>query len=144
MSTAISHGVAVTLKANQVYALPSELTFITAAGAVETSLNGTAWTALAGATTGAVTGSMFIRAAVDTLISAKEATNAINVPGSALMTSLSLPERDYGDIKAEEKVKGTIINIKNSITDNPGQHVVPGGTNSVLARYDGSQWIVII
>ncbi len=144
MSTAISHGVAVTLKANQVYALPSELTFITSAGAVETSLNGTVWTALAGATTGAVTGSMFIRAAVDTLISAKEATNAINVPGSALMTSLSLPERMYDNLTDNDKVVGTIVNIKNSKTDNPGQHVLPGGANSVLARYDGTNWIVIV
>jgi len=143
MSTSIPHGVAVTLKANQVYALPSELTFITAAAAVSTSLDGTTWTALAGATTGAVTGAMFIKAAADTLIAAKEATNAINVPGSALM-SLSIPERKLSELTETDKVKGTIVNISDSKLDNPGQTVIGGGSNSVLARYDGTHWIVIV
>jgi len=143
MSTSIPHGVSVTLKANQVYALPSELTFVTAAGAVETSLNGTAWTVLTGATTGAVTGAVFIRAAVDTLLVAKEATNAINVPGSAMTDMLSLNERELVDLKGVTIV-GTVANIKDSKTDNPGQIVIGGGTNSVLARYNGKNWIVII
>jgi hypothetical protein len=259
MSTVISHGVPTTLKANVVYALPSELTFVTAAAAVSTSLDGVAWTALANAITGAITGSMFIKAAADTLVVTREATNMIQVPGSgglptaptgqvlisqgagvppifsatpvvttieangsllsryviycaegniassyaispgertvasqgpgdirgriisfndsavtawgsvvvgggthfvlarwdgtnwrvvssdtATVTSLSLPEREFADLTSEDKVKGTIVNIKNSKTDNPGQTVIPGGTESVLARYDGTNWIVII
>jgi hypothetical protein len=93
MSTVISHGVPTTLKANVVYALPSELTFVTAAAAVSTSLDGVAWTALANATTGAVTGSVFIKAAADTLVVTREATNMIQVPGS-----VSLPTAPVGQV----------------------------------------------
>jgi len=144
MSTSIPHGVAVTLKANQVYALPSELTFVTAAATVSTSLDGTTWTALAGALTGAVTGAMFIKAPVDTLISAKEATNAINVPGSALteFDELSIKERKLAELNKTAK-KGTIANISDSKVHNSGQTVIGGGNNSVLARFDGTKWIVI-
>ena len=142
MATSLPHGVAVTFKQNEVYALSSEVTFVTSSIALETSLNGTVWTALANSLTGAVTGSVFIRCPTgNALVICKEATNKINVTGA--VATLSLPEMKFKDLPTNPR-RGTIANVSDSKVDNPGQTVVGGGSDSVLARWNGTQWIVIV
>jgi hypothetical protein len=58
----LSTGVPTTIAQNAVYSLPTVLCFISSSVAIEASLDGTTWAALAGAnTTGVYCGAAFVR-----------------------------------------------------------------------------------
>lgn len=70
-----------TLLQNAIYALPARAVVITASGAVDVSLDGLSWTNLANATTGAVTGSRYIRSTgVNTTVLCKDAVFSTQSP----------------------------------------------------------------
>jgi hypothetical protein len=92
-TTLLSIGTTVTLVQNLAYALPARVTFLTASAAVEVSLDGTVWSALAGATTGVATGSNFIRSTlVNTVVICRNATigPATQAGGDQVADSLSI------------------------------------------------------
>jgi len=140
----LSPGITYTLVQNRLYALPSTVTFITSSAAVEVSLDGITWGALANATTGAVTGANFIRSTlVNTIVALKKATIAtVSAGGLGLLDDLAFRERLYSELSGITR-RGTLANISDSTKDNPGQTVQGGGTDNVLARYDGTKWIVV-
>ena len=54
---------------------------------------------------------------------------------------LTLTETPYAALPAA--AIGTLANVSDSTTATPGQTVAGGGTNHVLARYNGAAWIVV-
>ena len=68
-TTSIPLGPPITLAANVAYALPAQVCLVTSSGAVETSLDGTTWTAF---TSGGLAGGVFIRSgAAGTIVTCK-------------------------------------------------------------------------
>lgn len=131
--TLISIGPPITLLQNVVYALPAKAVLITSSLALEVSLDGTAWVALANATTtGAVTGYVFVRCtAGNALITAKASSNLVTdslAVGALIADSLTL-DRANPDVTLSRGAANTLL-----LSD--GDTLAFGGVTSAFPAID--------
>lgn len=99
-TTAIPIGPATTITQNIAYALPSKKVRVTSSLAVQTSMDGSTWTALTGAeTTGAETGAVFLRCAVGNAIVTCTAAGELGQSWKASSLSIGANPAQSGAIR---------------------------------------------
>jgi hypothetical protein len=128
--TLLQVGIAYTLVPNQVYALPSKAVLLSTPGIIEQSWDGTNFSSVS-LTNGTVAlASLFIRSILGTIVSLKEYSATVNLPGSGSGGGSAQPYT--GNVLISDPNPGLVI------LDSDGS----SGTNRWRIRIDDSNFII--